>query len=175
MAIYTKKGDKGLTTLFNSDRKISKSSLEITILGTIDEVNGYLGLAGTFTKEKYLKNKISQVQKSLFILGSVISGAKSTISKSVSRKYEKEIDAWEALMPKLNHFVLPGGGKAAASLNVARTTVRRLERLVVRLKKRIKISPEIFVYLNRLSDYLFTLGRYINFREGIKEKTIMLQ
>jgi cob(I)alamin adenosyltransferase len=168
MAIYTKKGDKGETGIFGGKR-ISKGSLEIEALGAVDEANSFLGLTISFLDEQYLKNKITQVQRDLFKLGSIIAGAKLSIPKSVVKKYEKEIDEWTALMPPLTHFIFPGGSKPAGFLFTARTTVRRAERAIVNLSKEKKISPNVLVYINRLSDYLFTLARYINFRQGIRE------
>jgi len=170
MPIYTKKGDKGETGTLEGKR-ISKDSLQIEILGTIDEANSFLGLSTSFLEEQYLKNKIEQVQRTLFKLGSIIAGAKGSISKSVVTKYEKEIDEWTNIMPKLNNFIFPGGCSAAASLYISRTVVRRLERVIIHAKNsELKISDSTLIFINRLSDYLFTLARYINFREGIKEK-----
>jgi cob(I)alamin adenosyltransferase len=146
--------------------------LEIEVLGTIDEANSFLGLAASFLEEQYLKNKITQVQSILFKLGSIIAGAKFSIPKSVITKYEKEIDEWTGLMPSLKNFIFPGGCPAAASLYTARAVVRRLERLLVRSHdSNLIIQDSILIYINRLSDYLFTLARYINFRKGIKEKS----
>jgi cob(I)alamin adenosyltransferase len=167
--IYTKKGDKGETGLFNQKKRVSKGSLEIEALGTIDEANSFLGLTASFLEEQYLKNKITQVQNTLFKLGSIIAGAKLSIPKSVVKKYEKEIDAWTKIMPPIANFIFPGGGKPAAFLFTARTTVRRAERSIVNLSKEKNINPDILIYINRLSDYLFILARYINFRQGIKE------
>lgn len=169
MPIYTKKGDRGTAGLFGTERRFPKSSLIFEVLGTIDETNSYLGLAASFTKEPYFKNKISQVQKTLFKLGSIVAGARFSIPKSLVTKYEKEIDVWTAAMPKLNSFILPGGSKATSTLFVARSVVRRLERLLVKLSDEQKVKPNLLVYINRLSDYLFTLARYINFREGAVE------
>jgi cob(I)alamin adenosyltransferase len=166
MPIYTKKGDKGTAGLLGTDKRFPKSSLIFNVLGTIDEANSYLGLSASFTKEQYLKNKINQVQKTLFKLGSIIAGARFSIPKSLVTKYEKEIGVWTAAMPKLNSFILPGGSKAASTLFVARSVVRRLERLIVSLSDEQKVKPNLLVYTNRLSDYLFTLARYTNFREG---------
>lgn len=169
MPIYTKKGDKGTAGLFGTEKRFSKHSLIFEVLGTIDETNSYLGLAASFTKEQYLKNKINQVQKTLLKLGSIIAGAKLSITKSQVVKYEKEIDAWTLAMPPLKNFILPGGSKAASSLFVARTVARRLERLIVALDEDQKVKPNILVFINRLSDYLFTLARYVNFMEGALE------
>lgn len=168
MAIYTRKGDKGETGIFNGKR-VSKDDLIIEVLGTIDEANSLLGMSASLLDEKYLINKITQVQRALFKLGSNIAGAGGAIPKSVVAKYEKEIDEWTKLMPPLKNFIFPGGTPAASSVFVARTVVRRAERLIVKLNSQEKVSPGILVYINRLSDYLFTLARYINFRGGEKE------
>lgn len=190
MAIYTKKGDKGETGIF-SGKKVSKNDLLIEVLGTIDEANSYLGLSTSFLEEKYLINeqtrslktevssrskewnslrdKITQVQKTLFKLGSIIAGAEGSVSKTVVTKYEKEINEWTEAMPVLKNFIFPGGCSAAASIFVARTVVRRAERLIVKLNNQKELNPGILVYMNRLSDYLFTLARYINFRAGTRE------
>lgn len=169
MPIYTKKGDKGETGIFNGKR-VSKDDLIIEVLGTIDEANSLLGMSASFLMEKYLANKIIQVQRTLFKLGSIMAGAKGSIPKSVVSKYEKEIDEWTRLMPPLKNFIFPGGTPAASSIFFARTVVRRAERLIVRLRdSKFEIHDSILVYINRLSDYLFTLARYINFRGGGKE------
>lgn len=170
MSIVTKKGDKGETGLLGG-RRISKDSSEIEILGTIDEINSFLGLSISFLEEQYLRNKVLQVQRTLFELGSIIAGSKRAISKSVVTKYEKEINEWTRMMPPLTNFIFPDGSKSAAFLFTARSVVRKLERLMVKLSREKKISPNILIYINRLSDYLFTLARYVNFREGIKEES----
>lgn len=170
MPIYTKKGDKGQTRTF-SGKEVSKDVLEIEILGTLDEANSLLGLSKSFLEEKFLINKISQVQGALFKLGSIIAGAKLSIPKSVIVRYEKEIDAWTRILPPLKNFILPGGLPAGASLYTARTVVRRLERLLVKLNKERPLNPNILMFINRLSDYLFTLARYINYR-GLKSEAI---
>lgn len=169
MPIYTKKGDKGETGIFNGKR-VSKDDLIIEVLGTIDEANSLLGMSASLFDEKYLINKITQVQKTLFKLGSNIAGAGGNVPKSIVAKYEEEIDAWTSLMPSLTNFIIPGGTPAAASIFVARTVVRRAERLIVKLSNQENISPGILIYINRLSDYLFTLARYVNFRHGVLEK-----
>jgi cob(I)alamin adenosyltransferase len=170
MPIYTKKGDKGKTNLLDKSKRLSKDSLEIEVLGNIDEANSFLGLAASFLEEQYLKNKIIQVQKTLFTLGSIIAGAKLSIPKSIITKYEKEIDEWTVVMPRLTNFIFPGGGKPATFLFTARAFVRRAERRIVSIPNIQHTNPNILVYVNRLSDYLFTMARYINFREGVKEK-----
>lgn len=170
MSIYTRKGDKGETGLLGKSKRLPKYSLEIETLGTIDEANSFLGLAVSFLEEKYFKNKITQVQKTFFILGSIVAGAKLSIPKSIITKYEKEIDAWTTLMPPLTNFIFLGGSKPSAFIFTARTIARRAERLIVKLGEEKKLNPIILIYINRVSDYLFTLARYVNFREGVKEE-----
>jgi cob(I)alamin adenosyltransferase len=167
MPIYTRKGDKGETNLLS--KRIPKDSLEIEVLGVVDEASSFLGLAAAFLKEQYLKNKITQVQRSLFKLGSIIAGARLSISKSQVMKYEKEIDAWTRAMPPVKNFIYPGGSRPAALVFIGRTVVRRAERLIVKLSKERKLNSNVLIYINRLSDYLFVLARYINFRQGVKE------
>jgi cob(I)alamin adenosyltransferase len=167
MPIYTRKGDKGETNLLS--KRIPKDSLEVAVLGEIDEANSFLGLAACFLEEQDLKNKITQVQRNLFKLGSIIAGARLSISKSQVMKYEKEINAWTRTMPKVKNFIYPGGSRPAAFLFTARTIVRRAERLIVKLSGKKKIHPNVLIYINRLSDYLFVLARYINFRQGVRE------
>lgn len=169
MSVYTKTGDKGETGLFDRSKRLPKHSLEFEVLGTIDEANSALGLAISFEEEQYLKNKIIQVQRNLFKLGSMIAGARLSIPAATVKKYEREIDAWEGIMPVQSHFIFPGGSKASSFLYSARTVVRRLERLLVKLSEKKEIPPGILIYVNRLSDYLYVLARYINFRRGVKE------
>ncbi len=168
MTIYTKTGDRGETGLLGKER-FSKGDLIFSILGTIDEANSHLGLAVSFLKEQYLKNKIIQVQRNLFVLGSIFAGAKVSISKGVVKRYEIEIEKWLKIMPERKNFILPGGCPSSSALFVARSVVRRLEREVVAFAEKQKIKPGILVYLNRLSDYLYVLARYLNFQEKIEE------
>ncbi len=174
MKIYTRKGDKGRTGLYGTEKRISKASLIQSVIGTIDEANSHLGLAVSLINPKLrhakiLKNKIEQVQKELFNLGAILAGAKISISKKIVKKFEKEIDIWQKIMPERKNFILPGGSVSAAELFIARSIVRRLERRLVALSKEQKIKPEILVFINRLSDYLFVLARYINFQEKVEE------
>jgi cob(I)alamin adenosyltransferase len=174
MGIYTRKGDKGETGLISSDKskktRVSKSSSIIEAIGSIDEANTSLGLAASFVKNKKIKIKIEKIQKHLFEVGSILAGAKLQIDKNLVVEMEKEIDEMDKIIPKLTHFIIPGGGKGGSLLFMARTFVRRAERRVVSLPKILISNSYILVYLNRLSDYLFTLARWMNFREGVKEK-----
>jgi len=174
MPIYTKTGDKGLTGLFSSDRnkkvRISKASVKIEAIGSIDEANTSLGLATSFLTNKKIKEKIFKTQRRLFEVGSILAGAKLKIDKNLSSQMEEEIDKMDEVLPKLTHFILPGGGRGASFLFFARTFIRRAERNVVTLSKKEKIPSEVLIYLNRLSDYVYTLARYVNFKEKKKEE-----
>jgi cob(I)alamin adenosyltransferase len=177
MGIYTRMGDKGETGLFSSDKskkiRVSKSSLVIETIGSVDEANTSLGLAASFIKNIKLENKIIEIQRHLFEVGSILAGAKIDFDKHLVEQMEKEIDEMDKVLPRLTHFILPGGGKGGSFLFIARTSVRRVERRVVELSKKEKIVPEVLIYLNRLSDYVYTLARYSNFKEKIKEKAWM--
>lgn len=174
MSIYTKKGDKGETGLFSSNKsekiRVSKASLRIETIGTIDEANTFLGLAGSFIKNNKLKEKITKIQRHLFEVGAILAGAKLTLDENLTGQMEKEIDEMDRVLPTLTHFILPGGGKAGSLLFMARTFVRRAERKVVALSRKEKVAPTVLIYLNRLSDYVFTLARYSNLKEGKKEE-----
>jgi cob(I)alamin adenosyltransferase len=166
MAIYTKKGDRGETSIFSGE-KLPKSSLRIKTIGVIDEVNSFLGMVVAEAPEL---NDLKEVQRNLFSLGSILAGAPLRFSKTKTRKLEKEIDRVEGKLPVLKNFILPGGGKVASKLFFARTLARRAERALVSLNKVEPLKPEILVYINRLSDYLFMVGREVNHKEGIKEE-----
>lgn len=174
MSIYTKTGDKGETGLFSSDKskkiRVSKASLRIEAIGSIDEANTSLGLAASFIGNKRIKDKIIEIQKQLFEVGAILAGAKIDFDKKAVGQMEKEIDEMDKVLPKLTHFIVPGGGKGGSFLFMARTFIRRAERRVVELSRKEKISPDIIIYLNRLSDYVYTLARYSNFKEKIKEE-----
>ncbi len=168
MTIYTRKGDKGKTCLFCLGDLVSKSSLKVEILGTMDEINSFLGLVIAFSEGKVLFLK--EIQKNLFTIGSILAGARLKFTKNKIKKLEKEIDEIEKILPKLKNFLLPGGSKIGALLFITRAKVREGERLTVKLNEEEKINPQILAYLNRLSSYLFVLARKINLESGIKEE-----
>jgi cob(I)alamin adenosyltransferase len=169
MAIYTKKGDAGDTGLY-SGKRISKNSLVVQAIGAIDEANSFLGVANSFSEDSNLTSKIKEVQRNLFKIGSALAGAKVWVSVKATKKLEKEIDGLEGTLPVLKNFILPGGTRESSLLFMARTFIRRAERLVVALSMTEEIKPQILAYLNRLSDYLFMLARKANFTKKIKEE-----
>lgn len=173
MSIYTKTGDRGETGLVSSDPnnpiRISKSSAKIEAIGTIDELNSFLGIVKTSLKEEKTKKLVAQIQSDLFTIGSILANAKLKFSESKTKVLEKQIDMWEEQLPVLKNFILPGGTYEASLLFYARTLARRAERRLVALQEIEEIKPKIIRYLNRLSDLLFTFGRILNSSEGVSE------
>lgn len=160
MAIYTKTGDKGKTGTF-SGKRVSKSSKLINTIGAIDELNSYLGIIGG----------LADIQRNLFTINAILTGAKLELSKDVTRKLERKIDKWEGTLPVLKNFIIYGGAKKASQIFYARALCRRAERALVSSYHRSPITDhQPLIYLNRLSDYLFMLARHTNFKAKVKEK-----
>ena len=166
--IYTRTGDKGSTSLGDGTR-VFKHALRVEAFGTVDEANAAIGLARLHAKGKF-DVVLARIQNDLFDLGAdlcVPETTKSTrsrlrIADSQVERLEREIDAMNAKLKPLNSFVLPGGTALAAQLHLARTTVRRAERLMVSLAKQEKIGGPALRYINRLSDHLFVMSRAAN-------------
>jgi len=169
MAVYTKKGDKGETSLYKKGKKVSKNSSRIKALGAIDELNSALGVCISFSDDKKLRSLLAGVQGDLFVIGSVLAGANLRLGKSKTKKLEKVIDKLEGELPVLKNFILPGGTKVASQLFFTRSIARRTEREVVLLHEKEKLNPQITIYLNRLSDFIFMLARNENFQKGLNE------
>lgn len=176
MPIYTRTGDKGDTSLFNGQR-VSKSDLRVEAYGTVDELNSAIGMTiaeGLRIKDKELrvKNELIKIQNDLFSIGSALASTAISNLGYLSNRvkdFEDNIDAMTEQMPALSNFILPGGGKTGAVLHFARTVARRAERKVVLLAESEKIDNNILMYLNRLSDLVFTMARFANYRERQKE------
>ena len=173
MKIYTKTGDDGTTGLFNGTR-LPKTDLRIETYGTVDELNSVVGLAVVSDLPEELKNDLEEINKILFILGSDLATPMDTDSKveppRISQihieKLEELIDSYTEKLPKLNNFILPGGTKASAQLHVARAVCRRAERKAAALSEKENIGGYALIFLNSLSDYLFTAARMANFLAG---------
>lgn len=166
MAVYTKTGDKGTTGTF-SGKRVLKSSKLINAIGAIDELNSYLGIINTGYKDI----KILSVQKNLFTINAVLAGfhpARSATPKDAIKKLEREIDEMEGKMPVLANFLIYSGCKKSRELYFARALARRAERVLIAYG--IQHTANLLPYINRLSDYLFTLARFINFKKKIKEE-----
>ncbi len=171
--IYTKKGDKGFTFLFNG-KKIRKDSLRTKAYGAIDELNSLIGFVISFLKDKKIKEELVKVQDDLFVIGGELAFSvkinKEDIEKRILR-VESLIDELEDKLPKLTSFILPGGGNAGSLLQFTRAVCRRAERDIISLSKKQQVNNQVIAYLNRLSDFFFVLSRYINLKEKKKETT----
>ena len=176
MHIYTKRGDKGETSILGG-KSISKDHPRIESIGSVDELNAILGLAESSLDDHRIKLLLENAQRSLFFIGAEIAGGNANsgngipkVSMADVKELENEIDSMEASLPKLSHFIIPGGTKSASLLHVARTICRRAERRVVAFSKKHRIRPELIVYLNRLGDFLFILARIENRKKRVAEK-----
>jgi cob(I)alamin adenosyltransferase len=175
MKIYTKTGDKGFTSLIGGTR-VPKHHLRIESYGTVDELNSYIGLIRDQEITQHDKDFLKEIQDRLFTIGSSLA-ADPEKSKMVIpdlhtediELLETEMDAINLQVPELKHFILPGGSTTISYCHVARTVCRRAERLVVHLADESIVDDKVIVYLNRLSDYLFTLARKVANDHNITE------
>lgn len=171
MKIYTKIGDRGHSQLFGGDA-VRKDDDRLCAYGTLDELNSHLGIVISLLKEHAeLQRELSPlfhvIQNQLFDIGSHVAlGDENLRSKLPSlekiepSRLEAEIDRIDAQLPPLKNFILPGGSVIASHLHVARTVARRAERELVRIE--IPVAPEILIFINRLSDFLFVAARRVN-------------
>jgi cob(I)alamin adenosyltransferase len=175
--IYTKTGDKGDTGLFGGGR-VPKYSLRIKAYGTVDELNSFIGLAGTEVKDTDVEALLVKIQNELFTIGSNL--ASPGIENKKNNKIpdgtesfiidaENAIDKFEEKLEPLKNFILPGGSKGAALLHICRTICRRAERQVVELKSKEIVNDNIVIFLNRLSDLFFVLARHENKISGLSD------
>ena len=167
--IYTKTGDLGNTSLIGGT-KVSKANIRIETYGTIDELNSCIGLVGDHCKDEHSKNILKEIQDRLFTIGSSLAcdPDKEQKLKIPDLKeediilLEKEIDKMNEQLPEMKHFILPGGHISVSTTHVARCVCRRAERWCVNMQEQnLFVDPLIIKYLNRLSDYLFVLARYV--------------
>jgi len=175
MKIYTRTGDKGETSLF-AGKRVPKNDGFIEALGTVDECNSALGLAISLLpqEETYTKTRgqLIAIQHSLFDLGAAVATPRTRASHAKIEKtrfdhddielLEQWIDEMDAQLPQLTTFILPGGHPSGAALHMARSICRRAERLIVPLTAHADVSEDVMIYLNRLSDYIFVVSRYVN-------------
>ena len=176
MKIYTRTGDAGDTSLLGGER-VSKAAARVAAYGDVDEVNAWLGLVRSMVADRELTEILDQLQRSLFAVGARLADPahrvavrvdKAAIGSADIERLEAWIDRLDAELPPLRRFILAGGSQAGAALHVARTVCRRAERSVVALG-RDAVEPEIFMFLNRLSDLLFVMARAANHRTGLSE------
>jgi len=173
--IYTRTGDAGETGMLSGGRA-SKAHARFHAVGTVDELNAVLGVVLAAGVEKSTTEALQRVQRELFTLGADLATPAETDAAWVQRitdaqvtRLEVDIDAWEAELPPLKQFILPGGSMAGALLHQARTVCRRAERWAVALNAEEALNPVALRYLNRLSDWLFVLARWVNTRAGVPE------
>ncbi len=171
--IYTRGGDAGETSLGDGTRT-SKLDLRIAAYGTVDELNSALGLVLAADGHEEIGDVLTRVQNELFDLGADLSvplenEGRLRVTQEQVDVLERECDRFNAVLPELRSFVLPGGSELAARLHIARTICRRAEREVLRASAAHSLDPLVLVYLNRLSDLLFILARAANAADGREE------
>lgn len=175
--IYTKTGDLGHTSLIGGT-KVPKSHIRIESYGTVDELNSYIGLMSDYLAEEHSKIILKEIQDRLFTIGSSLAcdPDKDTkmeipdLKESDITLLEKEIDAMNDVLPVMKNFILPGGHVAVSTAHIARCVCRRAERACVNMhQQEMFVDALVIKYLNRLSDYLFVLARYIGHQLQVPE------
>ncbi len=168
--IYTRTGDDGTTGLGDGSR-VAKDSVRVDAFGTVDEANSAIGVVlACESVPKNIRGVLTEVQHDLFELGGELCiPGHSAITDDFVTRLETELDALNQDLPALKEFILPGGGQAAAACHLARTIVRRAERITTTLAKAEDVRPEVLKYLNRLSDLLFVIARVLARAEAGQE------
>jgi cob(I)alamin adenosyltransferase len=180
MKIYTKTGDAGDTGLFGGGR-VAKNHPRVEAYGDVDELNAVLGVVRATEPMPRIDDGLLLIQRDLFAIGALLATPdrdkmrqhleKARVDDARVAALERAIDEGDTELEPLRAFILPGGTPKAAALHVARTVCRRAERRVVELSESTEIPPLVVIYLNRLSDLLFTLARVANRRAGAAEET----
>ena len=180
MKIYTKTGDAGDTGLFGGGR-VPKNHPRVEAYGDVDELNAVLGVVRAAERMPRIDEVLVPIQRDLFAIGALLATPdrdkmqqhleKARVDEARVAELERAIDDGDAELEPLRSFIVPGGSPKAAALHVARTVCRRAERRVVELGNETEIPPLVVIYLNRLSDLLFTLARVANKRSGTGEVT----
>jgi cob(I)alamin adenosyltransferase len=180
MTIYTKTGDSGSTGLFGGGR-VPKDHPRVAAYGDVDELNSTLGVVRATAPVQFFDALLESVQRDLFAIGGHLATPdpakvaraleKAELSEAQVAEFERLMDQADGELPPLRAFVLPAGTPKAAALHLARTVCRRAERSVVHLSHESEVPTLFLVYLNRLSDLLFTLARVANHRDGAGDVT----
>jgi cob(I)alamin adenosyltransferase len=177
--LYTRHGDKGETSLFGGER-VPKDNLRVEAYGQLDHLSATIGLLVVSLADDEIAGELRQVQNDLFDLGAELATPPDSrlqyklpqlVGEPDWRRLEGLLDAYDAQVPPLRTFVLPGGHETAARAHLARTTCRTAERAVVRLAHEEEVRADVLTYLNRLSDFLFVCARLLNHRAGVDEVT----
>ena len=178
--IYTRTGDKGTSQLYNGQRR-PKIDMTFMALGDTDELNSHIGVALQHESEAsgVLRPQLEHIQSRLLDIGSAIATPLSQSSEAKSNRVsfpeneaallEEQIDTLEFELPELKNFILPSGGPLSAQLHLARTVCRRAERSIVTIGMNNDVEASVQIYMNRLSDYLFTAARYASLKDGMEE------
>jgi cob(I)alamin adenosyltransferase len=168
MRIYTKTGDDGTTGLFGGSR-VPKDDLRIEAYGTVDELNAFIGKLAENTELAEHLEFFREIQSDLFLIGSHLATADEKMREKLpqfdseaTRRFETWMDQVSADLPDLKNFLLPGGHTSVADAHIARAVCRRAERRVVSLAREAKVEKSLIIYLNRLSDLLFTTARMLS-------------
>jgi cob(I)alamin adenosyltransferase len=172
--MYTRRGDRGVTSLYGSKR-VAKDSPRVEAYGSIDELNSILGVAISLSKDAKTSASLREIQKMLFMAGAdsaaEYKGSQKVprISASDTLRLERMTDDLFGRLPTLRNFILPGGSLMGAYLQLSRAVCRRAERRLLTASRTVKMNPELLPFFNRLSSYLFTLARWANKQTGRKE------
>jgi len=178
MKIYTKTGDDGTTGLIGGHR-VKKNDIRLEAYGTVDELNSWIGLIRSCRDMEDVITDLIYIQRSLFsICGHLATDRENAIGEvpviaAITGEHisflESGIDRMNSELPVLNNFIIPGGSQFTSYCHVARTVCRRAERRIISLSEFTKIDNNLIIFVNRLSDYLFTLARYCSFKHGVNE------
>jgi cob(I)alamin adenosyltransferase len=170
--VYTRTGDKGLTSLIGGKR-VSKDSSRVSAYGDIDELNAVLGIVRSQAMDDEIKIMISAIQNDLFIIGADLASPMDIVAPRIKsdniKQLEQMIDGYLKELDPLEEFILPTGTGGGQYLHLARTVSRRAERSIVKLKREETINEDVLKYINRLSDLLFVMARIENKRAGFEE------
>ncbi len=179
--LYTRKGDNGTTKTFGCDQRLSKSSTVAEALGSLDEINSFLGILKIKSGSKKIaggglkvlaKDVVGRIQQDLFVIQAEVAGAEKTISEDKVVWLESIVDGIEKILPPIKTFFVSGGTELAVLSDISRTISRRAERRVVGVVEegKVKVGKNTLAYLNRLSSVLYALARYFNYKAGVKEE-----
>jgi cob(I)alamin adenosyltransferase len=175
MKIYTKTGDKGETSLIGGTR-VPKHHIRIESYGTVDELNSWIGLINDQDIAQESKTILSEIQDRLFTIGSSLASDPEKSKMKIPDLHasdiellENQIDKMNEVLPEMRHFILPGGHTSISYCHLARCVCRRAERNVIHLHETEYVNEMVIVYLNRLSDYLFVLARFIGHQLNVNE------
>ncbi len=173
--IYTKSGDKGMTSLFGGT-KVSKDDIKVEAYGVVDELNAQLGMLVDMLETDTHKKILLEIQNELFSIGSFLASDPSMadylapLSKELIVEIERSIDRMQDEMPQLKNFIIPGGSRAVSQCHIVRTVCRRAERRIVSVSDETLMKEVIVQFMNRLSDYFFVLARNLAWEKGIEER-----